>query len=106
MKPLLGQSLSKRLRYSLFPTALRLQYEFNNLACSTMSSRPMCCEMANRGQLGCAVGYTHPQSGSACQRNVGKIVAQIGNFPFGHASLLHALFESLRLLRLPKDKRT
>jgi hypothetical protein len=58
--------------------------------------------MANRGQLGRGVGYTHRQSGSARQRNVGKIVAQIGNFLLGHAGLLHALFESLILLRLPK----
>src|ERR1700740_3422678 len=85
--------LGKRLQHSLFPTPLVLQYEFYNLARSAVSSRPASREMANRGQLGCAVGYTHRQSGSACQRNVGKIVAQIGNFLLGHASLLHALFE-------------
>src|ERR1700722_3108953 len=77
-----GRSLGKCLRHSLFPTPLRLQYEFYNLARSTVSSEPARREMANSGQLGCAVGYTHSQSGSACQRNVGKIVAQIGNFLF------------------------
>ena len=92
--------LSERERHGLFPTPLRLQDEFYYLARCAPPGKSASRKVADRGQLGSAIGYANCQSSSTRKRNVRQIVAHVGDLFFGHACFLDALLESLRLLRL------
>src|SRR5579863_6788727 len=90
----------KRFGHGLFPASLSLQDELDHFARGSTPAGPLSYEMADRRQFGRAIGYAHSQSGSLRQRNVGQIVAEIGDFRFGYAGFSHALLEGRGFLRL------
>ena len=64
--------------------------------------KPARREVADGGQLGCAIAYAYCQSGSSRQGNVGQVVAHVGDLFFGHSCFTYALIECVCLFSLPK----